>query len=101
MSLKEVTHTDKDGRMSVVRLPDSASESESHMGILVGPPSLESLELPLDVEVRLHNQLFERKLFTLEDVRRKHGQLMAAMMAAFKPHTSSLMRIYMESKKEK
>ncbi len=96
--MREVIHIDKDGRKSAVRIPDSASESESQMGILIGPPSLEALGLPQEVEVRLHNQLFERRLFTLEDVRRRHGQLMAAMLAAFKPEVSSLVKIYMQER---
>lgn len=59
-------------------------ESMPEAGIRIGPPDLESLNLPLEIEVKLNNQLFERNLITWSDVRQRPDEIKAALSAALK-----------------
>lgn len=81
-TLVEGEYVDEEGRHWAVLMPEGHENPE--MGILLGPPDLESLELPLDVEVRLHNQLFNRRLYTLRDVRRDPDGIKASIQAAYR-----------------
>ncbi len=92
--MKQATYQDHEGRWHAVMLPDSADETEAPRGIPVGPPSLEALDLPLDIEVRLHNQLFHRYLLTEADIRRKPNEVTAAIMAALKLDAQRIAGLY-------
>lgn len=81
--MKEADWTDEEGRKWRVRLPDDAPDSEAPGGFPVGPPNLADLGLPLEVEVRLHNQLHARGLWTEREVRRSKGSLFASLQAAY------------------
>lgn len=87
-------YVDMDGRQWAVLLPDGTPDGESSMGIPVGPPSLEPLGLPLEVEVRLHNQLFERELLTEKDVRARRTDVVGAIQAAFKVDAGRIVQLY-------
>jgi hypothetical protein len=88
-----VTFEDPDGRHFVVLVP-SGREGNPELGIPVGPPDLSSLDLPLDVEVRLNNQLFQRGLLTLADVRRHTGDVAAAIQATLRIDVASVTALY-------
>ena len=75
-------YVDDEGRHWAVLMPEGHEHPE--MGIPFGPPDLASLDLPLDVEVRLHNQLFNRQLYTLRDVRRDPDGIKASIQAAYR-----------------
>lgn len=92
--MREVSYTDADGRRWRTMIPDDAPDYEAEIGLPAGPPSLESLELPLDIEVRLHNQLFARRLFTREDLRNRESEISAALMAALKVDAVSIRALY-------
>jgi hypothetical protein len=80
--MRETSYTDDDGRRWAVSLPDGVPESDAALGIPLGPPSLAPLGLPLDVEVRIHNQLFGRRLFTPRDVKTRRMEILGALQAA-------------------
>lgn len=82
--MKQVTWIDAAGRKWATLLPDSAPAAHARIGIPLGPPSTEDLPLPLEVQVRLHNQLFDRGLLTEDDVRRRGNEVAAAVMAAYR-----------------
>lgn len=77
--------------------PDFQDEPE--LGIIIGPPDLESLGLPKKYEVALNNQLFDRKLFTWADVRRRPEEIRAALKAVFRTDELTIMNLYKEENK--
>ena len=93
--MKRVEYVDEAGRKWITQLPDSKPDSDASLGIPVGPPSLERLDLPIDIEVRLHNALFERGIFTARDARRKRKELRAALRAALRVDAGRLMEVYL------
>lgn len=92
--MRIVDYCDKRGMWFKVELPDDVPDSEAHTGIPIGPPDLESLQLPNDLSLRLHNELFHRKLYTLKDVFSRNGELRAALQSALKLDVNTLMAIY-------
>ena len=92
--MREASYTDDEGRRWVVRLPDGAPDSDAPLGIPLGPPSLESLGLPLEFEVRLHNQLCARRLFTFRDMKTRRTEILGALQAAFKVDIVAIAALY-------
>ncbi|KKL52907.1 hypothetical protein LCGC14_2280770 [marine sediment metagenome] len=93
--MRQVTHKDEMGRLWAVLIPDDAPDSESNRGMVIGPPPLDSLGLPLDAEIRLHNQLFHRGILAERDV-----DLMAitsAIIATFKIDAARVALLYTDS----
>lgn len=90
-------YTDKEGRLHAVYLPAGAPEEDAHMGMSLGPPSLKDLGLPLEMEVRLHNELFHRGVLSYDDAKARSGDLVAALMATFRVDASKLQQIYYDS----
>ncbi len=94
--MKEVDYTDDYGRRWRVRVPDDCPADRYHEGIPVGPPALDSLGLPVDVEIRLHNELHGRKLFILRDVQRNPQLVTGALQAAYRLDLQRLQVLYKE-----
>jgi hypothetical protein len=94
--MRDVDYTDPDGRRWRVRVPDDCPEHRYCEGIPVGPPALDSLELPLDTEVRLHNELHSRKFFTLRDVLNHPKDVQSALQATFKLDVQRIQSLYRE-----
>lgn len=94
MGLQRVSYTDQDGRKKVVLLPEGVSEDEAAMGIPIGPPSLDELGLPLESEVRLNNELFNRGIFTAVDAIKRRADIIAAIQATFKVDASRIVTVY-------
>lgn len=92
--MREATHIDVDGRHWLVGLPDDASDRDSALGLHIGPPPLDELGLPKETEIRLHNQLFARKLFRLSDVKARRLEVFAALQAAFKVDVERVASLY-------
>lgn len=86
--------TDSEGRKTRVQIPQDAPDSDASKGIVVGPPSVESLSLPQDIGVRLHNQLYARQLFSMSDVRRRRRDVLGALMAALKVDAERIVQLY-------
>lgn len=94
--MKKVDYTDDNGRRHRVMVPDDCPDDMYPAGIPVGPPSLEPLGLPPEIEVRLHNQLHSRGLFTVRDALRRPGDLQGALQAALKLDVQTLQKLYVE-----
>jgi len=92
--MRTVDYRDHDGRQWRVLLPEGVPDSDAHMGLPVGPPSLESLNLPLALEVRLHNELFRRSLLTARDVKRNPDGVAAAWRSAIRTDTMDIIALY-------
>ncbi len=93
--MKQTSYVDEEGRHHAVMLPDGVGEEDASQGLPLGPPSLAPLGLPEDVEIRLHNQLFSRRIFTSKDVRKRRIDVFGALQAAFKVDTEKIIQIYL------
>ncbi len=60
MELKQIEYKDEDGRRFLVEVPEEFQDMPE-TGIRIGPPDLVSLNLPLAYEIKLNNQLYQRK----------------------------------------
>lgn len=95
MSLKRVSYTDSDGRKRVVLLPEEYSDDQAEaIGIPVGPPRLDELGLPLELEVRLNNELFHRGILEPNDALRRRPDIMGAIQSALKIDTDAIVTLY-------
>lgn len=92
--MKQLDYTDPDGYRYRVLIPEGSPASHAHMGVRVGPPDLATLNLPSHIERRLNNELFSRGLITVADVRRRPGDVQAAVMAAMKADAQTVMALY-------
>lgn len=90
------SYMDAQGRRWAVSLPDNAPESDASRGFLIGPPSLEALGLPVEVEVRLHNELFDRQLLTASDAKARRLDIFGALQTTFKVDTQRIVDLYSE-----
>lgn len=86
-----------DGRWYMVKVPDEEVEEYFSRGLIVGPPDLSSLNLPEDVEAKLHNELFVRGLITRKDAVKKRNDLFAALQAALSVDTEKVLRCYRDA----
>ncbi len=93
MGLQKVEYRDGDGRKFLVQVP-LGFEDMAESGIPVGPPDLSELELPLEMEVKLNNQLYDRNLFTLADVRRRPEDIGAALKAVLRIDVLRIKSLY-------
>ena len=93
--MKQSSYVDEEGRYYAVLLPNGTGEEDAAKGLPLGPPSLEALGLPEEVEIRLHNQLFSRRIFTEKDVRKRRIDVFGALQAAFKVDTERIVQIYL------
>lgn len=92
MSLKRASWTDSDGRNKVVLIPEDSDQAE--MGIPVGPPSLAELGLPLDIEVRLNNELVNRGILTAVDALKNRAEISLAIQSVLKVDTDRIVQAY-------
>ena len=92
--MRTLDYTDRLGFVLRVQLPDDASDEDAELGIPLGPPSLEPLDLPIELERRLHAELVRRGLFTYNDVLRHKGELIAAWQTALTVDAMRLMSLY-------
>lgn len=92
--MRIVHYTDRAGRKWATMLPDGKPDSDASTGLPLGPPSLEELGLPKDIEVQLHNGLFEREIFTFRDARRRRKELRLVLQTALRVTINRLMEVY-------
>lgn len=92
--MHEVTYTDREGRRWRRMLPDDVGDSQAKIGIPIGPPPLDRLRLPLELEIRLHNELHDRGLFVLSNLRGRTEELRSAIMAAIRLDVQLLQECY-------
>lgn len=92
MSLKRAEWTDPDGRRKVVLIPEESDQAE--MGIPVGPPPLDELGLPLEIEVRLNNELVNRGILTAVDALRNRAEISLALQSVLKLDADRIVQTY-------
>lgn len=92
--MKLAQYTDRKGRQWKTLLPDAVPESQASRGVPFGPPSLASLGLPEELEVRLHNLLFERGFFKAEDLRGRENEIAHTLIRALKIDAQVIMGLY-------
>ena len=95
--MRPASYTDSDGRRIAVWLPDGVPDSDASLGIHRGPPPLESLGLPLHMEVALNNELFDRGLFEYADLKKDREQLVQAIRRVLSIGVEALQALYLES----
>lgn len=94
MALKQVTFVDSKGRKFLRGLPEHAPEDQAEKGIPLGPPPLDSLGLPIRVEVALNNALFDRGIYSEGDARARFPELISALTAAYRADAHRLLQVY-------
>lgn len=82
--MRETSFTDERGRRWAVLLPEGLPEIDASLGLPLGPPSLEGLGLPPEIEVRLHNELFNRRIFTERDAKTRRADIFGALQHALR-----------------
>lgn len=92
--LRTLTYVDSAGRKLAVQLPDEAPDSEAKYGIPLGPPPLKTLGLPIQIEVRLNNELHGRGLLTRADVVRRRADVVGALMTALAVDVDKIVALY-------
>lgn len=97
--MRRVTHADGFGRWTAVWLPDDVPDSESYRGVPIGPPSLDVLNLPEEIQTRLHNELFVRGIYSLRDATLGRQNLLGALQSALKIDVERLTDIYRQAEK--
>ncbi len=97
--MKRVESVDRLGRKTAVWLPNDAPESDAYLGIPIGPPALDGLHLPKEIEIRLHNELFARGIFSLRDVNAERQNVVGALMSALKIDVEHIADIYRQAEK--
>lgn len=94
--MERLEFKDEDGRKFLVEVPDGQQDM-AESGIVIGPPDLRELEImtdPVRFEIELHNQLYERRLFTLADVRRRPEGIGAALQQILKVDVLRIRHLY-------
>ncbi len=92
--MKQASYKDEQGRQFATWLPESADDGDAEIGIPLGPPSLEALHLPEELEIRLHNQLFARGIFTHAQAKANKLNVQGAMQAVLKLDVLHIIEIY-------
>lgn len=80
------------GRNYYVLVPDR--ESNTARGIVTGPPDLSDLNLPTEVEARLHEELFVRGIKNKRIAMRKRQEVYAALQSAFAVNVDKVVECY-------
>lgn len=91
--MKQVV-TQIDGDFYHVMVPNDELEDNYSRGLIVGPPSLDELELPEEIRARLHHELFVRGLITRKDIIKRRSEIFAALQAALAIDSDRVMECY-------
>mgnify|MGYP000865130357 CR=1 FL=1 len=97
MGLREASYTDDFGRKWAVLLPDRLPDDAAPMGLPLGPQSLESLGLPLDIEVALHNALFERRVWDYATAVSRLSAVESAVRSVYRLSVHRVLDAYRQS----
>lgn len=96
--MREVTYTDGLGQMFLTRIPDSAPDAHAAFGVRVGPPELDTLGLPIEIQVRLHNELYARRVWTWAELRARRADVADALRTALKLGVGDIERVYWDAR---
>lgn len=92
-SLVEVEHVDDEGFKWRVKIP-GFDMAHPERGIVIGPPDFSFLDLPSETHKRLHNAMYDRKLFTLHDLRGRGQDIFAALQSAYRVDVARITEAY-------
>ena len=96
--MNRVEHTDENGRMYLVMVGDDGNISS---GTIIGPPDVvDLLELPEETAIRLHNELFRRKLFSYKDVSKHPLEIQGALQKVLRLDAATITTAYHQFEKE-
>lgn len=99
--MREAMFEDELGRRWAVLLPDRLPDREANLFPPIGPPSLEGLGLPRDLEVRLHNELYARRIFSLSEAKARKMDIFAALQHAFRVDIGRILELYYNGSENK
>lgn len=92
--MKDVLFTDHLGRKFKVQAPDDLEEKDYKYGVFIGPPLLCNLGLPVQIEIELHNQLYNRGIFTLRDAKKRRHEVIAALATVLAIQADRILEAY-------
>lgn len=92
--MRNVPYTDEEGYKWVVAIPENAPDEHASMGLKIGPPSMEVLELPFPLDRRLNNELFNRGFITYKDVAKRRNEFVAVWQAVLKTDVVRLIELF-------
>lgn len=79
------------------QVPDDRPDAHAQYGIPVGPPEFEGLtSLSEEVRVRLNNELYHRGIITLQDAKRRRGEVVSALQSAIGLDVEAILVAYQE-----
>lgn len=93
--MRRVSYTDHEGRLRVSMIPEEALDIEAEVGVPIGPPDLSGLKLPLEIEVRLNNELYHRGILDARDALRNRQEIVYALQAALKVDAERIFGMYL------
>ena len=91
---REVDWTDEDGRRWRRLIPDEAPDEHAEFGVPIGPISLADLNLPIEFEVRLHNAMHDRSIWTYDEARRRASDIAQAVFHTAKADALRIVELY-------
>lgn len=91
----QVEYVDETGRHWAVLVPDG-HEDEAAQGVVIGPPDVRVLGWPEEIALRVHNELYARRILTLRDARAKAAEIGAALAAALRADIQTVQALYRE-----
>jgi len=92
--LREVRWEDHAGRYWLVELPDNVPDTDAEYGIILYPVDLSSLGLPIEIEVRLHNQLYHRGIRSGPEARLRQSDISTAIRTALRVDALRIIKLY-------
>lgn len=94
--MKLTNYTDEEGRKWRTLIPDGMpdTEAQAHMGIPAGPVPTDSLGWPNELQVRLHNQLYDRSIWGPREAVSRPQDVQGAILAALKTDVQRVLSLY-------
>lgn len=98
--MRQIEYQDERGRKYLVRLPDDAPDSDAEKGVPIGPPDIvDELELPEPFATRLHNELFNNRLWGLDIIRKRPKILFGILQRLLKVDVHMIINAYAQFEK--
>lgn len=80
--MKQLLYIDKEGYKWISQLPDTASIDEISQGVLIGPPEFRNYQK--EFAIKLHNELFDRGIYTYLQAKANRQGIMQAIQSVLK-----------------
>lgn len=93
--MRRLDVVDDYGRRLAVLLPEGLPDAAWRAGVPLGPPPLDSLQLPIEIEVAVNNQLFHRGIITARDAQKHPQEIHAAITSALKLTAQRIQSCYL------